>query len=88
MPFTLIQCAGGIGICGNRAVQALQLFLGKEDMHLAQIPGVHIFVLGCELAAGDKRKKNNQTEVKRPQDFMQTLIPQIGLSLVLRLPLL
>ena len=87
MPFTFVQRAGGIRICCYRTVEPFHLFLGQKDVHLAQIPCIHIFIPGGEFAAGEKRN-NNKAEKKKPQDFMQTLIPQTGFTLVFRLPLL
>lgn len=57
-------------------------------MHLIYVASIYIIVLKThKLAAGDKRN-SNKADRKKPQDFMQTLIPQIGSKSVLRLPLL
>ena len=87
MPFPFFYGAGCIRICSDGTIEPLQLFLGQEDVYLAYLSGINIFILDSEFAAGDKRDKN-KAERKKPQDFIQTLIPQIGSTLVLRLPLL
>ena len=86
-PVPFLHCAGCIVTCCHRIVEPVKVIIGHRNLHLADSAGIHILILGCEIAAGDKRDKN-KAERKNPQDFMQTLIPQIGLNLVLRLPLL
>ena len=67
----------------------MQVITVKKNLKLIDISGIDTIILKPnEFTAGGQRKQNNKTEEKRPQDFMQTLIPQIGSNLVLRLPLL
>ena len=62
----------------------MQVVIRHGDMHLGYDTGIYIIILSGKLSTGNKRK-NNKAKVKEPQDFMQTLIPQIGSNLVLRL---
>ena len=86
-PMPLLHIAGGIITSCYRAVEPMQAIVRHGDMHLAYSTCIDILILSGKLSTGNKRK-NNKTKVKEPQDFMQTLIPQIGSNLVLRLLLL
>ena len=67
----------------------MYLVLRYKNLNFLNTFDICVIILHAyKLTAGGQGEKNKKAERESPQDFMQTLIPQIGSNLVFRLPLL